>query len=253
MTEGIERADIGKFVHLVLSQFFDRRKGFPLREKDIDPEEMEGLVEDLFSREYGKDPVGAAYLLRGQIQAHLKHFLRNYTLPLIREHAVTVLHVEHNITVRKNSFTLRGRLDQVEKRGEKIRIVDYKTSSNPDVLRIRSGKLDPARREAWGGAIGSLQLPFYLLLYSCASGRSVEELDALFLFLGRVMISREIEVPLLEAEENPKETFDRLESVIFRLLGEIVDPEVPFGPAPDRKGLCPGCDFRYLCGTQWIG
>jgi CRISPR/Cas system-associated exonuclease Cas4 (RecB family) len=251
-TESIERADIGKFVHLVLSRFFERKKGHPLQEKDIDPDEMEGLVEDFFSREYGNDPVGAAYLLKGQVQAHLKRFLRDYTLPLIREHAVTVLHVEHNIKVTKNSFSLIGRLDQVEKWGERIRIVDYKTSSNSDALRIRSGKLDLAERETWGEAIGSLQLPFYLLLYSTISGKRPEELDALFLLLGRARISKEIEVPLLEREENPQEAFQRLESVIFRLLGEIVDPEVPFEPTRDRKGLCPGCDFRYLCGTQWI-
>jgi len=252
ITEAIERADIGKFVHLVLSRFFEKRKGSLLREKDVDPVEMSRLIDTLFEDEYGKDPVGAAYLLKGQVKAHLEDFLQRYTIPLLKDHPVTVLHVEHSIKIRKNSFVLKGRLDQVEERGKKTFIIDYKTSSHPDYLRIRFDKLDLSRRETWSDAIGSLQLPFYLLLYSEGLRKNVEELDALFLLLGRIFINREIELPCFGEEENRREKFDLMETVIFSLLKEIVDPAFPFRPPPSRKTLCPPCDFKYICGTQWI-
>jgi hypothetical protein len=43
-----------------------------------------------------------------------------------------------------------------------------------------------------------------------------------------------------------------METVIFSLLKEIVDPAFPFRPPPSRKTLCPPCDFKYICGTQWV-
>jgi CRISPR/Cas system-associated exonuclease Cas4 (RecB family) len=252
MTETIERADIGRFVHLVLSRFFGKRKGSPLRERDVNAEEMGLLMDTLFEEEYGKNPVGAAYLLKGQIKAHLADYIQRYVIPLIEDHPVTVLHVEQSITIEKNAFMLKGRLDQVEERGEKTFIIDYKTSSHPDYLRIRFEKLDPSRRETWSDAIGSLQLPFYLLLYSESSKKKVPELDALFLLLGRMFINREMELAWAEDDENRREKFELMERVIFSLLKEIVDPAVPFRPPPSRKALCPTCDFKYVCGTQWI-
>jgi CRISPR/Cas system-associated exonuclease Cas4 (RecB family) len=252
VTEGIERADIGKFVHTALSRFFEKRKGFPLKEKGVDLKEMDSLIDDLFEKDYGKDPIGATYLLKRQIKARLEDFIKNYTIPVIREYPVTVLHVEHNIGIEKNSFMLKGRLDHVEERGDKIFIIDYKTSSNPDYLRINFEKLDLNRRETWSNAIGSLQLPFYLLLYSKAYDKRVEELDGLFLLLGRMAINREIKLPLFEDSENRMEKFELMEKIIFNLLGEIVDPASPFEPTRERKAFCPDCDFKYICGTQWI-
>lgn len=252
IAEGIEKVDIGKFVHTALSQFFGKRKGFPLKEKDINLEEMDTLIDDLFEKEYGKDPVGATYLLKKQIKIHLEDFLKNYTIPLVKEYPVTVLHVEHNVKIEKNSFMLRGCLDHVEERGEKIFIIDYKTSANPAYLQINFDKLEPIKRETYREAIGSLQLPFYLLLYSETTGKKVGELDGLFLLLGRMFISRDIELPLFGSLDNGMEKFKQMETVIFNLLKEIVDPKTPFKPTSDRKEICPNCDFTYLCGTQWV-
>jgi len=252
VAERIERADIGKFVHTALSRFFEKRKGFTLKEKDLNLKEMDSLIDGLFEKDYGKDPIGEAYLLKRQIKTRLEDFLKNYTLPVIREYPITVLDVEHSLLIEKNSFMLKGRLDHMEERGDKIFIIDYKTSSNPDYLRINFEKLDLNRRETWSNAIGSLQLPFYLLLYSKAYDKRVEELDGLFLLLGRMAINKEIEVSLFEDSENRMEKFELLETVIFKLLREIIDPVSPFEPARDRKELCPDCDFKYICGTQWI-
>ena len=248
----IERTDIGKFVHSVLSQYFGKRKGRRLKGSDIDLEEMDGLIEELFQRDYGRDPVGSAHLLKQQVKAHLRDFLKNYTLPLAKEQPVSILEVEHTIHATHEGFALTGRLDHIEKRGEKICIVDYKTSSSSERLKIRFDKLDIRTKESWREAIGSLQLPFYLLLYSKARGKEIEDLEAIFLLLGKVLISREIELPLFESPDGRREKFGRLQTVISSLLREIVDPGLPFYPAADLKNLCPNCDFNPLCGTQWL-
>lgn len=211
---------------------------------------MDLVVERLFEKEYGKDPSGAIYLLKRQIKRHLADFMKEYYIPLVSEKTVTILESEESIQVQVDSFNLKGRLDSVEQRDEKTVIVDYKTGSNQTYLKIDREKLDPDKRETWTKAIGSIQLPFYLLLYSEKKNRPVSELNALFLLLGRSKISKDIEIPLFDGP-SAVNTYGLLKTVIFRLLTEITDPSVPFNPAADRKKACPLCDFQYICGTQW--
>ena len=247
----IERADIGKFVHQVLSQYFSKRKGFVLREKDIDKGELNLIIDRLFEKDYGKNPVGAVYLLKKQIKRHLRDLFEKYFSPLIRDETLTVLNCEADIRIAKNSFNLRGRLDVIFRRGEKTVIVDYKTGSNPAYLKINFEKLDIEDRGSWSKAIGSLQLPFYLLLYSEQSGNAIRDLSGMFLLIGRSLINREIELPLF-SEDDGEEKYELLNDLLFRMLREIVDPDLPFRPAIDRKRTCPDCSYQYICGTQWI-
>ncbi len=247
----IEREDIGKFVHQVLSEYFSKRKGYPLKIKDIDIRDLNFLIDRLFDKEYGKDPAGAVYLLRKQIKGHLRDFFQKYFIPLINDETVMVLNCEEEIRIEKKSFNLRGRLDAVFKRGDKTFIVDYKTGSNPNWLKIDFEKLDPEDRDSWSGAVGSIQLPFYLMLYLEHTGESIKNVNSMFLLLGRSLISREIELPLF-TEDQGEEDYELLSELIFRLLEEIIDPDVPFSPAIDRKKTCPDCSYQYICGTQWI-
>jgi ATP-dependent helicase/nuclease subunit B len=248
----IERADIGRFVHRAISGYFAERTGFPLKERDLDVEEMKRLADRLFSKEYGEGPAGALYLLKKQIIRRLQDLFTNYYLPLIREKTVTVVASEQNLRASFGPFSLKGRLDSMEKRGEKTYIIDYKTGSNPARLKIDFGRLDPDDRGSWNEAVGSLQLPFYLLLHSLQSGGGIRDMEGLFLLLGKASVDRGIELPLF-GERDPEETFAVLKKVVSGLLEEIIDPAVPFRPGDDKKASCPVCDFRYLCGTQWIG
>ncbi|MDH4232106.1 MAG: PD-(D/E)XK nuclease family protein [Nitrospirota bacterium] len=251
MSGDIERVDIGKFVHNVLSQYFEKRKNRLLQEKDIDLDELNALAGRLFSKEYGENPSGAVYLLGKQIKRHLRDFFLKYFFPLIREEKVTVLSCEDDMRITKYSFHLRGRADAVFKRGDKTVIVDYKTGSNPDYLSIKFDRLDIHDRESWGEAVGSIQLPFYLLLYAGQSGKAIQELNGMFLLLGRSVINREIELPLFSGQ-NEEGKFELMKDLIFSLLREITDPAVPFSPSNDRKKRCPDCSYQYICGTQWI-
>ncbi len=248
----IERTEIGGLVHSILSSYFGKRIGQRLRSSDMNLAELDGLIEERFEEDYGKEPVGSIYLMKQQIKIHLRDFLNYYTLPLIRNQPVTILGVEHKLHTTFGGFLLNGRLDHIEKRGETIMIVDYKTSSNPESLRIRFDQLDVRRRETWREAIGSLQLPFYLLLYSEGDGQGIEALEAMFLLLGRAVMDRTVEVPLFDSPEGRREKFERLKMIMLGLLREIVDPGLPFLASLDLKTSCPTCDFRYLCGTQWL-
>ena len=251
ITGEIERDDLGNFVHTVLNRYFSGKKGKLLREPDLTIRQMDFLIEDLFEKEYGKDPAGALYLLKRQVKRHMADVLRYYYVPLAKNKAVTVLECEETIQIRVDSFNLTGRLDNVEQRDDKTVIVDFKTGASQNYLKIDIEKLDLDRRETWNEAIGSLQLPFYLLLYTEKKMRPIGELNALFLLLGRSKIGEEIELPLFD-NSSAAEMFVPLRNVILKLLKEITDPLTPFIPATDRKKACPSCNFQYICGTQWI-
>jgi ATP-dependent helicase/nuclease subunit B len=247
VSEEFEKEEIGSFVHLVLSDYFKNKTGSVLAEKEMDLKEFERVIHKRFEEQYGKDPAGEIYLLRNQVENHLKDFIRNYQVPKIKEIQTKILDLEREIDVVKDSFKLGARIDRIEKRADRIVIIDYKTSANKNYLTINHNKLDLKNRDSWGEAIGTLQLPFYLLTYSALTGEKPEKIDCMFLLLGRARIDSDIEVPLFKNEIEFKENFGNLTQVIFSLLREIVEPDQPFVPTINPKNNCGGCPYGYIC------
>jgi hypothetical protein len=168
-------------------------------------------------------------------------------MPKIKEFRTEILGLEQRVDIKKDSFKLGARLDRVEKRGERTAIIDYKTSANKNYLTIRYNRLDLKNRDSWSEAIGTLQLPFYLLTYSHLTGEKPEAIDCMFLLLGRARIDSDIEVPLFKNETEFRENFGNLTKVIFSLLREIVNPDHPFMPTNDPKNNCGRCAYGYIC------
>jgi CRISPR/Cas system-associated exonuclease Cas4 (RecB family) len=246
-SEEFEKEEIGSFVHLILYDYFKGKTGSVLTEKEMDLKELERVIHPHFEEHYGRDPAGEIYLLRNQVENHLKDFIKNYQVPRIKEFRTKILGLEQRIDVKKDSFKLGARLDRIEKRGDRTVIIDYKTSANKNYLTIRYKKLDLKNRDSWSGAIGSLQLPFYLLIYSHLTGEKPEEIDCMFLLLGKARIDPSIEALLFKDEDEFRENFGNLTQVIFRLLGEIVAPDQPFLPTTDPKKNCGRCPYGYIC------
>jgi hypothetical protein len=163
---------------------------------------------------------------------------------------VTILNLEHSIECAIEGFCFKGILDRIDLRDEGVWIIDYKTGSSPRRLSIDFDHLDMTDRSSWREAIGSLQLPFYRLLWDGAGGLGAEKGGSMFLLLGKAHIDQGIELPLSKKEGDPQSSYERAKSVILSLTREIVDTRVPFDPALRKKDACDYCDFQYLCGTQ---
>jgi ATP-dependent helicase/nuclease subunit B len=247
ISEEFEKEEIGSFVHGVLCDTFKGKVGSVLTEREMDLREFRKIFDQRFEEQYGKDPSGEIYLLRNQVEKHLRDFIKYYQVPKIKEFRTKIVGLEQRIDVKKDSFNLNARLDRVEKRGERTVIIDYKTSANKNYLTIRYHKLDLSNRDSWGEAMGTLQLPFYLLTYSTLTGEKPESIDCMFLLLGRVRMDTDIEVPLFKNEIEFSENFGNLTKVIFSLLREIVNPDQPFVPTTDPKNSCGRCPYGYIC------
>jgi len=247
LSEEFEKEEIGSFVHSVLCDYFKGKIGSLLTEKEMNLKEFEKVIRMRFEEHYGKDPTGEVFLFRNQVENHLKRFIEHYQVPKLRECQTKIISLEQRIDVKKDSFKLGARLDRVEKRGERTTIIDYKTSANKNYLTVRTDKLDPKNRDSWSGAIPTLQLPFYLMVYSHLTGEKPETIDCLFLLLGRTRIDSDIEVPLFKEEAEFREHFGNLSQVIFGLLRELVNPAQPFLPTVDPKNQCGRCAYGYIC------
>jgi CRISPR/Cas system-associated exonuclease Cas4 (RecB family) len=247
VSDELEREEIGLFVHQVLFDYFKEKLGQTLSVEDMSLNRLEEIIHDRFEEHYGKDPTGEIFLLRRQIWSHLKDFIKNYQIPKIKEFPLKILNLEQRLEVAEDSFRLNARLDRIEKRGERTVIVDYKTSARRKYLSINYNQLDLENRDSWGEAIGTLQLPFYLDVYSKATGEKPEGIDCIFMILGRTRVDRAIELLLFENESEFHQRYGKLHHVIFSLLREIVDPEKPFMPTPAMKNRCDPCIYRHIC------
>jgi CRISPR/Cas system-associated exonuclease Cas4 (RecB family) len=246
----IEKVDVGRLVHKALLRYFEKRLGRRLTEAEIDPEEMGAIVAALFEEAYGPGPIGPAYLLRRQITRQMEAFLLRYQAVVARRTPVVIRSLERRISVSAMGFTFRGIVDRIETRGGATCIVDYKTGSSARGLVIEFDRLDPDERATWDEAIGSLQLPFYIFLYGESAGTGIEGFDAHFLLLGRTQMDEGIEVPLFSREDRRAEDYAKAKEVIGRLVREIADPDLPFGPLHRAKDSCLFCDYQHLCGMH---
>jgi hypothetical protein len=251
VTGEYQKVDIGLLVHSILAEFFRATLGRQIEHDDLDPRRLASVIEERFAEAYGTGDSGAGRLLLGQIQSHLRHFLDDYMAPIVRNTPVTMIALEERFIREWHGFRLTGRLDAVQRRAGDLLVIDYKTGHDTKSHRINFGKLDPERRDTWNTAIGSLQLPVYLLLHEGAAYQ-VGTPHAMFLLLGRNRLNRGIELPLFADLTEADREFPRLQAVILGILREIVSPEVPFLPAQDMKGTCPACDFNGICGTRWL-
>lgn len=247
-TGDVEKSDIGKVVHKILAEYFRGLRGKVLKDEDLDTKRMADIADEIFEKEYGKELIGANYLLKQQIKKRMLELLGKYYMPMTKEHKIKVLNVEEEIGISKNSFNLKGRIDLIEERDKRIFIIDYKTSANPVSLEINFDKLDLDKREQWSDFVGSLQLPFYHLIYTEHANKKIEDVNCAFLMLGRTAIDKNIELPLFNEDERREKALI-LTKLIFKLLNEIVDIAQPFMPTQNKKEVCKFCDFRQMCGT----
>ncbi|MFH0802471.1 MAG: PD-(D/E)XK nuclease family protein [bacterium] len=249
--EGLKADERGEMVHAVLNRFFSGRTNQDLLIEDKDFEEIPRLVEEAFEERYGLHLPGRLILAKFQIKTRMEDVLRLHQKDPWRSsiilacelNANTVLNLGKGLRIRA-----KGRLDRVDRRGEEIVILDYKTGSQADLP--RKDKFLSSSRQDWPKTLRSVQLPFYILLY-LAVHREVpaDKVNASLMFLGRKAIQ---ETFLWKDERDRRKTLLSYREAINTLVQEIRRPDLPFTPASLPAQTCPACDFKVMCGRQWL-
>jgi hypothetical protein len=248
--EEVEQADVGNFVHDVLSELAKPALNRRLSEEDLNEGRVDEIIELQFTEHFGSQPPANVLLIREQASRRINEFITNYQIPMIRARSIIVRDVESQLQVpwRGNAFDVR--VDRIEERNGVTHILDFKTGSNSRSKSVQLDKLDFNDRATWVRAIGSVQLPLYAILYSAISGKRVEEIFPAYVLLGNPKIDENVEQQLFS-----KRTADddlRIEQFLDTLMKEVVDPQTPFFPPAKLEDACPKCPFTSICKTGWV-
>ncbi len=155
--------------------------------------------------------------------------------------------------------TIKGRVDRIEKEGNIVRIIDYKTGNNMNGIKISNLKeikeYSPEGNEyfeflkSFEKAFPPLQLLIYEKLYSELFGKNLNEIDSAYVFLKK-------KNPQVESiygkdgitDEDKAILFNTFEENLGIIIKDILENEY-FLPNPKDSGYCSYCPFKTLCGN----
>lgn len=242
-----DRALVGSLVHEALSRYFNKRLNNRISDEGRTSMEIENITNELFSERFGVVS-GRLYLLRYQIIKRLKEFVNFLNMTF---HNGEILSVEEEITGEMNNTLIRGRIDlTIKDRKNSFILIDFKTGSDKNKFNINFKKLIPEERATWNETIKSLQIPLYMNLYSKKYNIGIDNIEGYYLLLGRKSLDRETQISPFSSDKSQE--FQIISHVIEGLINEIKTPDVPFMPPVKLKDECPSCDYRTICGTQWV-
>ncbi len=252
LSDELEAKDVGTIIHNVLEEYFRPFVGKKLSEKDLSRSRLENIINQMMESIYGKrsegDWFGHIVLMYNQIVNHLWEFIENYQIPKIQEEEILIKDLEKNIDIEVNEYKFSGVIDRIETRGDKVFILDYKTTSDDKYLKIKLDKLNISDKTTYRDAIGSFQLPMYMLLYGVSRKVPFNNITPAYLFLGRNRIDKDIETSLGDG----KKVLKSIQPIILNIVNEICDINEPFTPTEFLGKECLSCPYKTICGTMWV-
>jgi len=247
----VERTDVGTIIHQILHEYFLPLKGKLLTVNDLDKQRLASLINDVFRRYYGEDLLGEQFITQRQVTKHLMEFFDAHQTPLVSNETVVIESLEEKLSVDVEGRKFEGKTDRIEQRGGVTYILDYKTGSNEKHVSISFKKLNAYERSTWNDAIGSVQLPLYMMMYSQIAKIPADAITPAIIFLGKKQLTADAETRLFDTKEEVAVWFPIMEKIILSLVDEILDVNTPFVPTDDIVNNCPECPFKFICGTQW--
>jgi CRISPR/Cas system-associated exonuclease Cas4 (RecB family) len=251
--EDLDQLEIGDFVHEALRRYFEPLVGRELTKPDLDGEALDHTVTNLFRERYGAHPPGTMFLVERQVRRRLREFVADYQHPICEAAQVRIVGVEVPMRAEAFGSRLSGRVVRREERDGIHHIVDYKTGAPISRTKIRFKSLNPEDRATYGRAIGSMQLPFYLLMAVEGEGMAPERISASYVFLGGRHVDNSCEEYFAGDSGERIERYGMMSRVIEKVIYEIKAATVPFLPTEDPAAHCGSCPFSGICGTKWVG
>ena len=253
-----DRAAVGVVVHEVLREFFAPFVGHDIDGADLSAATLMDLYETRLrqSAAYAALPPDGQLLLarsgRARLAALVAHMPRTTPLALETE-------LRASLAVNDQPYLFTGRADRIDRRGEGVLVLDYKTGTIPGRKAL---PLDDAgfwrRLGEWQGGddgldllrevatrVGSVQLPLYCWLYATTEGEVPA--DAAFVELRESGLERRLFGARCDAGSREDAVLRHIPVLLGFVLRHVLAAPV-FVPRPDDR-RCPYCDFRPACGA----
>ncbi|MDL2312951.1 PD-(D/E)XK nuclease family protein [Bacteroidales bacterium OttesenSCG-928-B11] len=265
VSEEMEQNTIGTIIHNVLEKIVNQIIVNPQARISIIKEAVDNLDRWVDEEIVGMEDLKHIDLNRGKpflYKEIIKKYLNNYLTILGKDtlHSIEFLECEKEITtsvqVNGKSLHIKGFIDRIDRIGQRIRIVDYKTG-RVDPKDMRANNIEELFSDPTKNKI--FQLMIYLFMY-CKYQEDNEWGIPLALDTGIISFVQlnkeqhdELFVPVFEDysedEYSPQNLYDIFKVELTRLLEEILNPEIDFDPTSDIK-RCGYCDYLEICGRQ---
>jgi len=230
--EALEKSDYGEYVHRILQAFHGGVEGLPGpwtgRLDQSQRDRAVALLEDISHTLFGR-AVEENFLARGWLRQWLALVPRYIDWQIGREREWTVAGCERTLTRSlAEGIELRGRLDRIDRRGDRLAIVDYKTGGVPALRDVEAGE--------------AVQLPSYALL----ADDNVERVE--YVQFDKKGVTDKV---ALEGDALPalaRAVGKRLQALVAALAAGT-----PL-PAWGDDATCRRCEFSGLCRRDsWCG
>lgn len=252
LLEEPEGKDIGMFIHALLDETFSKFIG---RKPCIDAgfrEEFFAALDKKFSEDFERKMKSDSFLVKEILNFRLERFLDNERQRDVLEIVCLEKTFTRKIKLETGEFRFKAVIDRIDRLfDQSILIVDYKTGGIDNIPETDAEKIEAAckDRETIKNTIKSFQLPLYLYFIDTAPEYKNQRTNACLYAL------RDIEsnfglTPLFKREEqfaNKGKIMQAYLKALNVIIGDILNPDIPFKADESDSRQCANCAFFYLC------
>lgn len=254
IAEEIEGDLLGEILHKTLEDYFKPFIGKAYNpEKDNRPE----LLYKIFNDHLSSSPLSRLgsekqFFLQEAVKFRLKEFLD------CLKGSFFILGLEKEFTLKLNlsdcEWKFYGKVDRIDRRGDKTLILDYKTGGVKDLPSLRSlleynlpQELDWQALVSLKRVIRDLQLPLYLFLYSGGDEKSLLSTNAAYAILSVTQSKEERERKLIKDNEEVWANWlsKKFPLVLGFILEHILYSDFYFKTTDEEN--CQFCDYEPIC------
>ena len=259
-------ADIfGTWIHNTLEKI-DKDFGPIITKDNIDTilSQIENRLDEAYQEKFGGYVVesGMNYLLKQVAEQLLKDFFKNqqdtqkFPMEVLESEKQIVVEFKREILEKMQNIKIAGRIDRIEREGETLKVVDYKTGKvvGKDLQKSKEVSLEEALIDPGKEKLRQLWLYQYLMLKNMQDktlelrGKNIENHEVKAKIYSFRNLKENLEVNL-SFESNPTIVgfIEKSEEILVEIVTKMLNPEIPFLQTNDLQ-TCERCDFRGICG-----
>ena len=259
-------ADIfGTWIHNTLEKI-DKDYGPVIFEENVNKiiTELEKRLDDAYQEKFGGFIVesGMNYLLKQVAEQLLTSFFesqketKSFPIEVIEAEQLIEVVYEKVIFGKAQKIKIAGRIDRIEREGDVLKVIDYKTGivvskdlETPKDLTLEKALIHPDKEK-----LRQLWLYQFLVTKSMyerkliIGGEKFENYGVTAKIYSLRNLKEKLEVNLsFESDTTIFGFIKKSEEILTQIITDLLNPEIPFVQTSEIK-TCERCDFKGICG-----
>ena len=251
LNDEIESNELGDCIHSILSVIYSKDTNGEIKSRTLKGElEKIGTTVDKYFEDnilHGRENEGKNKLYAEVAKTQLKHFLKKEISYLESGNRIKILLLEEPLrhaiaTGHSSTATIQGKADRIDMVEGRLRVVDYKSGSVKNEEMLFDDNKAENMSDKW------FQVLTYAWLYHRCKGGTDSMQTGIFHLRD---LSSSFKTAKWNGEEIiDNEKIDRFEEMLVSLVGEIMNPDVPFTAKPRNVKACNYCSFSRICNKE---